>query len=64
MGPFGAGTIHPSPLEVPKSQGKERVVEAVDFRNDKALGIDVHIVIDVLALIVIFQPPSHGKGVC
>lgn len=64
MGSFGIGAMLPSPLEVPKSQGKERVVEAVDFRNDKALRIDVHVLIDVLALIVIFQPPSHGKGMC
>lgn len=62
MGPSGAGAILPFPLESPKCQGKEKVV-ATDSGNDKVFRIHVTIIIDVLALTVISQPPSHGKGI-
>lgn len=62
MGPFGAGARLPSPPEPPKSQGKEGVVVALDFRNDKTFGTDVHILTDTLALPpYLHLPPWQGR---
>lgn len=44
------------------SQRKERVGAGTDLRKDKALGVDVYIITDVLALTVISQPPSVSRA--